>query len=258
MSLDDRGVMELLRPNLAHQRSTIIWHWLTPVNADVAISTYQALAEKSVQSWFKELLMRHYLYAAASAAAALAMAPVAFAAPVITYSPIGLDGSFTAQFENLDPTTQTNNGVLQFADVFSPFTVTTAGTLSGTIGTSATSQSTDLDFTLARVTLVGSSAAVGTAPNDTDFFPLTYAGGDQIEQGNFASIPIGPGTYNLRVSGDSRALGVYSGTLAFAANQTPAVPEPATWGMMLVGFGAIGAGMRRRKAAGRRVNFNFA
>ncbi len=27
-----------------------------------------------------------------------------------------------------------------------------------------------------------------------------------------------------------------------------AVPEPATWGMMLIGFGAIGATMRRRKA----------
>lgn len=29
-----------------------------------------------------------------------------------------------------------------------------------------------------------------------------------------------------------------------------AVPEPATWGMMLIGFGAIGASMRRRRAAG--------
>jgi hypothetical protein len=37
-----------------------------------------------------------------------------------------------------------------------------------------------------------------------------------------------------------------------------AVPEPATWAMMLIGFGAIGAGMRRRKANTPRLNFNFA
>ena len=32
-------------------------------------------------------------------------------------------------------------------------------------------------------------------------------------------------------------------------NPTPAVPEPASWALMIVGFGAIGVGMRRRKAA---------
>ena len=34
-----------------------------------------------------------------------------------------------------------------------------------------------------------------------------------------------------------------------------AVPEPATWAMMIVGFGAVGASMRRRKTS---VKFNFA
>lgn len=38
-----------------------------------------------------------------------------------------------------------------------------------------------------------------------------------------------------------------------------AVPEPATWGMMLIGFGVIGAAMRRRRrAAGPKVRLNFA
>jgi hypothetical protein len=34
-----------------------------------------------------------------------------------------------------------------------------------------------------------------------------------------------------------------------------AVPEPATWAMMLLGFGLIGAGMRRRKT-NLRVSFS--
>ncbi|MEO7411667.1 MAG: PEPxxWA-CTERM sorting domain-containing protein [Sphingomicrobium sp.] len=35
----------------------------------------------------------------------------------------------------------------------------------------------------------------------------------------------------------------------FSIAQTNAVPEPATWAMMLIGFGAIGVSMRRRKTA---------
>ena len=36
---------------------------------------------------------------------------------------------------------------------------------------------------------------------------------------------------------------------------TPAVPEPATWGMMILGFGVVGAAMRRRVRASE-VRFN--
>lgn len=35
------------------------------------------------------------------------------------------------------------------------------------------------------------------------------------------------------------------------------VPEPATWGLMLLGFGALGAGMRRHRARGSRMAFAF-
>ncbi|WP_207912446.1 PEPxxWA-CTERM sorting domain-containing protein [Parafrankia sp. BMG5.11] len=38
-----------------------------------------------------------------------------------------------------------------------------------------------------------------------------------------------------------------------------AVPEPATWAMMLFGFGAVGFGMRRRRSKEKvRVRYNFA
>jgi len=35
------------------------------------------------------------------------------------------------------------------------------------------------------------------------------------------------------------------------------VPEPSTWAMMLLGFGAVGAGMRRRRKPDARVRLNY-
>ena len=43
------------------------------------------------------------------------------------------------------------------------------------------------------------------------------------------------------------ARGKLGADMAFSLDATPAVPEPATWTMMLIGFGAIGAAFRRRR-----------
>jgi hypothetical protein len=34
---------------------------------------------------------------------------------------------------------------------------------------------------------------------------------------------------------------------------TPAVPEPGTWAMMILGFGFVGWRLRRAKAAGQKT-----
>ena len=47
----------------------------------------------------------------------------------------------------------------------------------------------------------------------------------------------------LSVKGFAQALGSYSGTVTFAS-----APEPATWGLMILGFGAVGYSLRRRRA----------
>lgn len=46
----------------------------------------------------------------------------------------------------------------------------------------------------------------------------------------------------------------YSTSATLAVPPAPSVPEPATWAMTLIGFGAMGAAMRRRP----RVNVAFA
>jgi hypothetical protein len=76
--------------------------------------------------------------------------------------------------------------------------------------------------------------ATGTAPNinDVDI-------GWQFDPGSFASL----GTFYSTVN----APGEY-GTLV-VSELNPAVPEPATWVMMLLGFGAAGFAFRRRRPA---------
>lgn len=66
---------------------------------------------------------------------------------------------------------------------------------------------------------------------------------------------------NTRVAMETTMSNVSAGAESWTAlrRTAPGVPEPATWGMMLIGFGVIGAAMRRRRAVGNvRVRLNYA
>lgn len=66
------------------------------------------------------------------------------------------------------------------------------------------------------------------------------------EKWSLADTTIGSGTHVINVMGSwGTKGGSYSGTLNFS----PAVPEPATWAMMIAGLGLVGVSMRRRKTA---------
>jgi hypothetical protein len=56
--------------------------------------------------------------------------------------------------------------------------------------------------------------------------------------------PVSGGLQTLYIAGISGGNGEYTVDLAFAP-----VPEPATWAMMIVGFGLVGATVRRRSLA---------
>jgi hypothetical protein len=85
--------------------------------------------------------------------------------------------------------------------------------------------------------------------NGTHYNVPTTSSGQELTVGG---IPIMHGVMNtIEVAGHSGlAGGSYSGTATFSAL---AVPEAATWTMMLAGFGLLGATMRRR-----RTSLNFA
>ncbi len=77
-----------------------------------------------------------------------------------------------------------------------------------------------------------------------------YALSSAFDDGTFElwtrpSTLIGLGTYTLTIMGQTSDSGALAGTVTIRN----AVPEPGTWGLMLLGFGAIGWQLRRRRTS---------
>jgi hypothetical protein len=68
-----------------------------------------------------------------------------------------------------------------------------------------------------------------------------FAPSDPFSSGMSPQFLLGPGTYTLEVSGMALSKAGYSVGLFGIA-----VPEPATWSLMIFGFGLLGAGLRMR------------
>lgn len=83
-------------------------------------------------------------------------------------------------------------------------------------------------------------ASYGWTLSNSSLFQRVYA---------FTNLP--EGHFKLRiVSHDTDGLGPIFDSLNFTLG-TPALPEPATWAMMISGFGLVGGAMRRRRTGGR-------
>ena len=83
--------------------------------------------------------------------------------------------------------------------------------------------------------------------NGTSYFSQVTVGSHGYSLSIDDPLPIAANIQNtLEIIGSVKGINGYSGNLTFAAG---AVPEASTWGMMLVGFGAIGIGYRRRRTA---------
>ena len=107
------------------------------------------------------------------------------------------------------------------------FTNTLAGLYNITMGTSTPG------FTFSNVSLVGPS------PATTSYGPWTILDSQDLRL-NSQTLVAGQYTLSFDVNG--------SNTGAFTGNITISpLPEPATWAMMLLGFGAIGLTVRSRR-----------
>jgi len=133
---------------------------------------------------------------------------------------------------------RTDIGMGIFRDIYR-FIVDIDGIGSGSISTSLSGPLTNIDF----LSVMINGQAVPILGQGTD-----------VEFAGISGIIITPGTVNeLIVQGRSGGLGSYGGNLTFTPNA--AIPEPATWAMMLAGFGVLGYAMRRTRHAQGRVSF---
>lgn len=131
--------------------------------------------------------------------------------------------------------TYENDGISagSFSDTYT-FNVALPGRLASTISSILISDITNVDFT--SVTLNGLE------------FDILSTGA--VEFRSILNLAAGSNPQTLIVSGTSAGNGSYAGTLAFAG-----VPEPATWGMLILGFGAIGGAMRRRRNVTTKLSY---
>ena len=112
------------------------------------------------------------------------------------------------------------------------FTTPTGFNLSSLdISSVATSAATDINFTSVLF-------------NGTNF--STVLTGTQEFRNLLNQSLVAGGLNTISVAGTTGGAASFSGNLSFAS--VAAVPEPGTWALMLLGFGAVGFSMRRRRS----------
>jgi hypothetical protein len=180
--------------------------------------------------------MRTKFLSAVAAVAVVAIANVAPASAAVF--PVGTTTPGVGSFQAAMGPNGTYNGAISrvgigagtFSDTFT-FTLPATGLGSGSVISSTVLMNGVTSLTFSKVTFNGMDLTIGALGN------LVFAGGD--------ALPVAAGQLNtLMVSGTSQGGASYGGNLTFIPS---AVPETATWMMMLAGFGMMGAGLRYRR-----------
>ena len=187
--------------------------------------------------------MRPMLFALAAAGAAAIAVPASAATVVYTS---GTDVALTYR-----PITDDYDGAFRFRIVN-----ITPGDPNGDFTAELTFQSPLVGVGSAQA---GSVIVRGDLGSDVDFFDLLINGtSGGVSNGPASSAfvidaPVTQGlntltiTGRLNPAGDRTGDGLVTGSLTIAA-VAAVVPEPATWALFILGFGAIGATLRRRSS----------
>jgi hypothetical protein len=163
--------------------------------------------------------------AVALAASVLAFAGVARATTFIDESGPAADGSLSWDLGD--------DGGIPLGNFIEDFTLTLPADGFTAAGVEATFTSPSNDLTFSLVTLGGLPFSLLSLPSEN--------------LGNFPAHVFAGGPITLEVQGHSPGPAAsYDGHVTF----TPvAVPEPASWALMILGFGATGALLRHRRRA---------
>lgn len=172
--------------------------------------------------------MKKFILAASTALAATALAPAAYAADTLCPKIVGGNPTCTIG----DPI----EGIGTFGNVLG-----SVGAFSDTF----TFELADLGVPFYEVLITGSSIPPGGFTSLTGTFsggPVSFSF-DSLATAYYVL----PGTYTITVAGVTSVAGAsYSGQVF-----TTAIPEPATWAMMVAGVAAVGMAMRRRSQTTR-------
>jgi hypothetical protein len=200
--------------------------------------------------------------AALAATSALAMVPSAHAATVFLQSAVLDGGTWLYTYGgSLDPLEGVKSGAKLVVFDFLGYVPGSISSPSGNITTNAS-----LTTNLAANNLV-LAPEHNDDPNVMNLM-WTYTGPDVVGTpagitfgGLQARSTFGPGALDgFSTLTFKNAENITLGTNVYTTGSVtvPVVPEPSTWAMMLFGFGAVGAAMRRRKGKAARVTYSFA
>jgi hypothetical protein len=212
------------------------------------------------------------LYALAAFAAVSAAAPAAAEVVVLTATtvPNGQTNSSTVSFAQFDPSLGVLESVTLAFEAASSTTVDVSNSSNMSrnynVTGNASASLTGNGFTLTdSYVLSGDTFTLGArfSPSNPRTTTRTYTADlsdSNIVTTNLAAFA-GPGTVSFNFARAANFTGSpgnvsarptsFSGnaTLTYTFSTPTAVPEPATWALMLGGFGVVGAASRRRKRA---------
>lgn len=164
--------------------------------------------------------MKKFALAAALAAATVVAAP-AYASPTVAFNP----ATGTGVFFNNAVTAGPINDVFEF------------DFLSSGIGTA--------DITSITFEIANAITFTSVTFNDKPFeLTETVDANGKRTTGYVFDVPVIPGRQTLVVKGTSAGDNTYTGNIRIKVSP---IPEPATWALMIVGFGMVGSTLRRRR-----------
>lgn len=187
------------------------------------------------------------IFLGASAALAFAAMPAQAATVVYTSGQnVGLiesAGVFNGAFE-ANVVADANNDPSFVATFF--FNAPENGMAAASAISIALSQMSNLDFTSIAINGIPGTVINGTVDQAFMIAQAVLSGQNTLTLTGNLNLPSGTGN------------AAFGGNVTFA--EVAAVPEPATWALFILGFGALGMGMRRRNArvSATKATLNFA
>ena len=183
--------------------------------------------------------MKKLAISLAATAAAVAIAPSASAQATCTQTyDVGTVGSTTLSSGNVFTITAPGARTLCYT-----FQLTQAMTLSSAGFTVAAGSPFAFNITPGSLNLYSSA----TASNYATYSPITSSVSATYD--SFGPMPLATNYYMIQVMGTSSASTSNTADVGSSFRFSPvasAVPEPAAWALMILGFGVVGYAMRRR------------